>query len=118
MHIEASLSLTRRPKFRTPESTPQPYPNTVRSAQRRIADVVVGLTELEYELHEICESLPIASDQGAMEDECVATDVPMWLRSTLHQVRHKPVRQAIERLREAAQRTEDDQRYAFYKATL
>jgi hypothetical protein len=47
-----------------------------------------------------------------MEDECVATDVPMWLRSTLHQVKHKLVRQAIEQLREAAQRTEDDQRYA------
>jgi hypothetical protein len=80
--------------------------------------VVVRLTELEYELHEICESLPIASDQGAMEDECVATDVPMWLRSTLHQVKHKPVRQAIERLREAAQRTEDDQRYALLRGDV
>lgn len=78
---------------------------------------MVSLVELEYELHEICESLPIASDQGAMEDECVATDVPMWLRSTLHQVRIQPLRQAIEQLRKAALRTEEDQRYAFYKET-
>ena len=118
MHIEASLSLSRRPRGNPRElSVPPPCPSAVQSAQRRVVAVVAELLCLEHELHEISESLPVAVDHCAMEDESVAMDVPLWLRTTLQQVKGQPLQRVIEGLREAAQRTEDNQRHAFYEAT-
>ena len=114
MHIEASLRLTRQPVVGRPTSAPQ---NPVQLAQRQVLAVVTELLRLEHELHEIAEALPVAPDQGAMEDESVAMDVAWWLRSTLRQVRVQALQRAIEQLQQAAQRTEEEQRYAFYEAT-
>lgn len=117
MHIEAHLNLSdyRRVKAQPPSSPA--HLNTVQSAQRRIVAVVSDLLHLEHELHEISETLPVAIDQCAMEDEAVATDVPLWLRTLLEEVKSQRLGQAIDRLREAAQRTEAHQRYAFHEST-
>lgn len=114
MHIEASLRLTRQHGGSTPTSPPL---NPVQLAQRQIVAVVTELTRLDHELHEIAEALPLAPDQCAMEDESVAVDVALWLRWTLRQVRGQALLRVIEQLRQAAHRTEEDQRHAFYEAT-
>ena len=114
MHIETSLRLSRQP--REDALSPPPALDAVQSAQRRLVTVVTRLLKLEHELHEISVSLPVASDQCAMEDECVAMDVPLWLRSRLRQVKGQLLHRAIEQLREATARTEEDQRQAFYEA--
>lgn len=115
MHIKASLRLSRQARVACSEPARR-CSGAVQSAQWQIVPVVVQLLRLDHELHEICEALPIASDQGAMEDECVAMDLPTWLRSTLLQVKKQQLQRAIERLREAMQRREEDQRLAFFEA--
>ena len=107
MYIEASLSLSFG-------STRARLLSPVASAQRELISVSTRLLRLEHELHEISEILPVAPDQWAMEEDLVAQDVATWLRRTLGEVKGQ-LRSTTDRLREASQRSEEDQRNAFYE---
>lgn len=117
MHIEASLSLTRKPPGGNPESPLAPHLSMVQGVQRRLVAMVASLLELDHELYEIIQALPLRIDQGGMEDELIPMDVAFWLHTTLGQVKGQALRQVIDRLREASQRGEEDQRLAFYEGT-